>query len=50
MAQMICLILSVVFAVLAAAAVPQIPRFQFLPAAVAFLALAFLLGSVPALR
>lgn len=50
MAPMICLILAVVFAALATTAVPAHPRFQFLPAAVMFLVLSFLLVAVPALR
>lgn len=50
MIQLICLLLSVIFALLATAAVPQPPRFHFLSFAVAMLALAFLVGSFPALR
>ena len=50
MAVIVCLILAVVFAALSAVAVPEHPRFRFLSAAVAMLALAMLLGSFPALR
>jgi len=47
MVQVICLILSVIFAALSAASIPEPPRFRFLSVAVALLALALLLGSVP---
>lgn len=50
MAQLICLLLSVIFALLATAGVPQHPRFHFLSFAVAMLALALLVGTIPALR
>jgi len=50
MAATICLILSVIFAALAASGIPQHPRFSFLPAAVAMLALAMLLSAFPSLR
>jgi hypothetical protein len=50
MAQLICLILSVIFAALACSGIPQHPRFHFLSAAVAMLALAFLVGGMPLLR
>ncbi len=50
MAAIICLILSVIFAALSASGVPEHPRFRFLSAAVAMLALAMLLGAFPALR
>ena len=50
MAQLICLILSVIFAVLACTGIPQHPRFHFLSAAVAMLALSFLVGGMPLLR
>ena len=49
MGQIICLILSVIFAALSAASIPEPPRFRFLSVAVALLALAFLLGWVPGL-
>jgi hypothetical protein len=44
MIQTLCLLLSLVFALLATAAVPQPPRFHFLSFAVAMLALALLVG------
>lgn len=50
MASLICLILAVIFGALATTAAPGHPRFLWLPAAVTFLALAFLLGNLPALR
>lgn len=50
MAQLVCLILSVIFALLATGGVPQPSRFHFLSFAVAMLALAFILGSFPAFR
>lgn len=50
MAQITCLLLSVIFAVLACTGVPQHPRFHFLSAAVAMLALAFLVTGFPLLR
>lgn len=50
MATLICLILSVVFGAMATTGVPSHPRFQWLPAAVTFLALATLLGAVPGVR
>ncbi len=52
MAQMICFILAVIFAVLSTVAIPQPPRFNFLSFAVAMLALGFLLGLgvIPGLR
>lgn len=50
MAQLICLILSVIFAALACSGIPQHPRFHFLSAAVAMLALSFLVAGMPLLR
>lgn len=50
MIQTICLILAIIFAALSAAAIPEPPRFRFLSVAVAFLALAFLVNALPALR
>lgn len=47
MVQIICLLLSVIFAALSAASVPEPPRFRFLSVAIAMLSLALLLGSVP---
>jgi hypothetical protein len=44
MLQTICLILSLVFALLATWSLPQPPRFHYLSFAVAMLALAFLVG------
>lgn len=49
MAQLVCFILSVIFGALAASGIPSHPRFQWLGAAIAFLALAFLLAA-PGLR
>ena len=46
MAQLVCLILSVIFAGLSAANIPQPPRLHFLSVAVAFLALAFIVGNL----
>jgi hypothetical protein len=46
MLQILCLLLSLIFALLATAAVPQPPRFHFLSFAVAMLALALLTGHV----
>lgn len=45
MAQLICLLLSVIFGALATTGVPSHPNFQWLPAAVLFLALSLLLGA-----
>ena len=45
--QVICLILSVIFAALSAASIPEPPRFRFLSVAIAFLALALLVGWLP---
>lgn len=50
MAEVVCLILSVIFAALSAASIPEPPRFRFLSAAVALLALALLVGAFPAWR
>jgi len=50
MAQMIFLILAVIFAALSAAAVPNPPRFQFLSVAIAMLAMALLVGNVASLH
>ena len=50
MATTFILVLAVVFGALATARVPELPRFSFLGAALTMLALAFLLGHVPALR
>lgn len=46
----ICLILSVIFAGLATARIPDPPRFAFLPFAIAMLGLAMLVGALPAAR
>lgn len=43
MVQLVCLILSAIFAALAATGVPSHPHFQWLPASVLFLSLSFLL-------
>lgn len=48
MAQLICLLLAVIFAALATAGVPHPPRFAFLPFAIVMLALAFLVGGASA--
>ena len=50
MIQLVCLILSVIFAALACSGIPQHPRFHFLSAAVAMLALGLLVGALPAVR
>lgn len=50
MIAFICFLLSLVFAALATAGVPQPARFHFLSFAVAMLALGFLVGAIPALR
>lgn len=50
MIQLVCLILSVIFAALACSGIPQHPRFHFLSAAVAMLALSFIFSAVPAIR
>ena len=50
MAATICLLLAVIFAALSTSGIPQHPRFHFLSAAVAFLALSFLVGAFPALH
>ena len=47
MVQVTCLILSVIFAALSAASIPEPPRFRFLSVAIAFLALALLVGWLP---
>jgi hypothetical protein len=44
MIQTLCLLVALVFALLATAAVPQPPRFHFLSFAVAMLVLALLVG------
>lgn len=43
-AQMICLLLSVVTGVMATTGVPSSPYFQWLPASVMFLALSLIVG------
>ena len=50
MLSIICLLIALVFALLSATGVPEHPRWRFLSGAVAFLVLALLLGSLPALR
>lgn len=49
MLSTICLILSIIFAILATVDIPQPPRFHFLSFAVAMLALSFLVGHFSAL-
>lgn len=50
MMQMICFLLALIFGLLATAGIPEPPRFGYLPFAVAMIALAFLVGTVPGLR
>lgn len=50
MIQIVCLLLSVIFALLATAGLPAPPRFNYLAFALAMLSLSFLVGSVPGLR
>ena len=50
MPSLICLILALIFGALAASGLPEHPRFRWLGASLAMLALALLLGSLPALR
>lgn len=50
MIQMICLLLAVIFALIATAGVPSPPRFNYLAFALAMLSLSFLVGAVPGLR
>jgi hypothetical protein len=45
--QFLCLLLSVVFAALAAAGLPAPPRFQYLAVSLALLALGLLVGANP---
>lgn len=44
MLQFICFLLAVIFAAIATANVPSPPRFQYLPFAIAMLALGMILG------
>lgn len=44
MIQLLCLLLSLIFALLATAAIPQPPRFHFLSFAIAMIALALLVS------
>lgn len=48
MAQTLCLLIALVFAVLSATGVPEHPRWRFLSGAIAFLVLGLLLGHLPA--
>lgn len=45
MAATICLLLAIILAGLATTSVPEHPHFRFLPAAVLFLALSFLISA-----
>lgn len=46
MAATICLLLALVMAGLATTSVPEHPHFRFLPAAVLFFVLSFLVGAI----
>jgi hypothetical protein len=48
MLSTICLLVSLVFALLSATGIPEHPHWRHLSAAIAFLALALLLGHLPA--